>query len=299
MSLKLPQPGDKYDRANEAQARGAVERADQQNWKRGSDINLVGVKLTIDGNEVLSGPSDVTAGTYGDATHVSRVTFDAEGRAIAASAVAITFPVTSFNTRTGAITLSSADVTTALTYTPVNKAGDTISGALTINNPAATNALSVKTQNTSIGVAVSNVSGTAGYLAMVFYNNGFGSAVGSIASAGSATSFNTSSDERLKDFTGPYSADAAAAIIKADPARSFTWKADGSPAVGWGAQTSHTVSPELATPGHGEIGDEDYTPWGVDQGKRTPYLWAVVGAEGGVLDRLAALEAALAKLQAP
>lgn len=33
--------------------------------------------------------------------------------------------VVSFNTRTGAVTLTSGDVTTALTYTPVNKAGDT------------------------------------------------------------------------------------------------------------------------------------------------------------------------------
>jgi hypothetical protein len=38
--------------------------------------------------------------------------------------------VTSFNTRTGAITLSSSDVTTALTYTPANKAGDTFTGKL-------------------------------------------------------------------------------------------------------------------------------------------------------------------------
>lgn len=33
--------------------------------------------------------------------------------------------VTTFNTRAGVVTLSSADVTGALTYTPVNKAGDT------------------------------------------------------------------------------------------------------------------------------------------------------------------------------
>ena len=38
--------------------------------------------------------------------------------------------VTSFNTRTGAITLTSSDVTTALTYTPVNKAGDSMSNDL-------------------------------------------------------------------------------------------------------------------------------------------------------------------------
>ncbi len=38
--------------------------------------------------------------------------------------------VTSFNTRQGAITLLSSDVTTALGYTPVNKAGDTMTGTL-------------------------------------------------------------------------------------------------------------------------------------------------------------------------
>ena len=38
--------------------------------------------------------------------------------------------VTSFNSRTGAVTLSSGDVTGALGFTPVNKAGDTITGNL-------------------------------------------------------------------------------------------------------------------------------------------------------------------------
>lgn len=46
--------------------------------------------------------------------------------------------VTSFNTRTGAVTLSSGDVTTALGYTPVNRAGDTMTGNLTIQNTAPT-----------------------------------------------------------------------------------------------------------------------------------------------------------------
>ena len=41
-------------------------------------------------------------------------------------------PVTSFNTRTGAITLLLADVTAALGFTPVNKAGDSMTGPLSI-----------------------------------------------------------------------------------------------------------------------------------------------------------------------
>lgn len=46
--------------------------------------------------------------------------------------------VTSFNSRTGAITLSSSDVTTALGYTPVNKAGDTMTGTGTVLTIAST-----------------------------------------------------------------------------------------------------------------------------------------------------------------
>lgn len=46
-------------------------------------------------------------------------------------------PVQSFNTRFGAITLTLADVTAALAYTPVNKAGDTMTGDLNFNNTSA------------------------------------------------------------------------------------------------------------------------------------------------------------------
>lgn len=49
--------------------------------------------------------------------------------------------VTSYNTRTGAVTATSADITGALTYTPVNKAGDTVTGLnLTLGATPATNA---------------------------------------------------------------------------------------------------------------------------------------------------------------
>ena len=41
--------------------------------------------------------------------------------------------VSSFNTRTGAVTLNSTDVTNALTYTPVNKNGDTMTGLLVLS----------------------------------------------------------------------------------------------------------------------------------------------------------------------
>jgi len=49
--------------------------------------------------------------------------------------------VLSFNARSGAITLLSADVTGALGYTPVDKAGDTMSGTLTVPTLTSTTAI--------------------------------------------------------------------------------------------------------------------------------------------------------------
>jgi hypothetical protein len=75
----------------------------------------------------------VTPGSYGDGTHVGAFTVDAHGRLTAASSVAITFPagsgVTSFNTRAGAVTLLSADVTGALGYTPLDAAAAAFGGS--------------------------------------------------------------------------------------------------------------------------------------------------------------------------
>lgn len=49
--------------------------------------------------------------------------------------------VLSFNTRTGAVVLLSADVTAALGFTPVNKAGDQMTGPLGMNAPATKGAI--------------------------------------------------------------------------------------------------------------------------------------------------------------
>lgn len=119
--------------------------------------------------------------------------------------------------------------------------------------------------------------------------------VGSASTSGTATAWNTSSDERLKDLIGVFDPLEALAVIQADPTMKFSWKADGSVAVGWGAQTSYSVSQDLASPGIGDPSDEDYVPWGMDLGKRTPYLWAVVP---WLADKLEAAEARIAVLEA-
>jgi len=61
-------------------------------------------------------------GTYGGNTSVATVTVNAKGLVTAVSNTAIAFPVTSVFGRTGAVTLTSSDVTGALGYIPVNNA---------------------------------------------------------------------------------------------------------------------------------------------------------------------------------
>lgn len=130
------------------------------------------------------------------------------------------------------------------------------------------------------GLIVSSGTGTGSTTHQAYYN-GNGN-VGGIATSGTTTTFATSSDERLKDFIGIYDPQKAIAIIRADPVRDFNWKKTGEYAVGWGGQTSYKVSKDLAIELDGV--------WGVDQGKRTPYLWA---AMTWALDKIEEIEARL------
>lgn len=63
--------------------------------------------------------SGVTAGSYGSSTQVAGITVDAKGRVTSASNTSIAFPVTSVNSLTGAVTLTTTNVAegTNLYYT--------------------------------------------------------------------------------------------------------------------------------------------------------------------------------------
>jgi hypothetical protein len=100
-------------------------------------------KAWLTGDYAFSGPTagqmasfmqgtstGVTPGTYGNSTTVPQITVNAQGLVSSVTNVPIAFPITSFNGRAGAIVLNSGDVTTALGFNPVNKAGDTMTGTL-------------------------------------------------------------------------------------------------------------------------------------------------------------------------
>ena len=92
------------------------------------------------------------------------------------------------------------------------------------------------------------------------------SIVGSISVTTSSTSYNTSSDERLKENIAD--ADDASAVIDGIQVRQFDWKADGEhQRYGMIAQELDTVAPEAVTKGETE---DDM--WAVDYSKLVPML---------------------------
>jgi hypothetical protein len=134
-----------------------------------------------------------------------------------------------------------------------------------------------------------------------------GVTVGSHTVTSSGTTFNGTSDEALKVFSGEFDPSRAIEVIKSDPVREWDWieAYGGKHDIGWGAQTSHAISPDLATPGGWWI-DADgnrvpegtpgasYWPWMMDKTARIPYLWASVSR---LIDKIEQLEAEVLSLK--
>jgi len=128
----------------------------------------------------------------------------------------------------------------------------------------------------------------------IFFINGNGT-VGSIVTSGSSTTYNTSSDYRLKEAIVPMQG--ALAKVAALKPVTYKWKADGSDGEGFIAHELQEVVPDCVT-GEKDAVDADGKP--VYQGIDTSFLVATLTAAiqelKGIVDsqaaRIAALEGA-------
>ena len=135
---------------------------------------------------------------------------------------------------------------------------------------------------------------TGSYSHHAFYNgNGF---VGDIQTSGSSTSFNTSSDYRLKE--NVVDLDGAITRVKQLQPRRFNFIADAETTVdGFLAHEAQTVVPEAVTGTHDEVDDDgNAVMQGIDQSKLVPLLTAALQEAIAKIETLetkvAALEAA-------
>jgi hypothetical protein len=157
-------------------------------------------------------------------------------------------------------------------------------GNLMVGTPAADgDGLSIKPRASGGGTTTQLLfdradTATTGF-ALVFHNNS--SLVGSITYTNSATGFNTSSDQRLKENIAD--ADDAGSKIDAIQVRKFDWKADGSHQdYGMVAQELQAVAPEAVS-----APEDPEEMMGVDYSKLVPMMLKEIQS---LRARIAALE---------
>lgn len=121
-------------------------------------------------------------------------------------------------------------------------------------------------------VAIGNSSG--GNTTLVSFFAAGATNVGSISTAGSSTSYNTTSDATLKIDDGPI-ADPGRIIDRLKP-RFFRWKATPSEESepGFFAQQVYRVFPWAVTKGRGRRNSKTYQPWQMDNARLVPLLVA-------------------------
>ena len=150
--------------------------------------------------------------------------------------------------------------------------------------------------NTGTGDRFRFHSGTTSSRDILGFSNPNG-VVGSIETSGTSTSYNTSSDYRLKTAV-TYDWDATSRLKQLRPAR-FEWIADGDDAVpvdGFLAHEVQDIVPEAISGTHDEV-DDDGNPvyQGIDQSKLTPLLTkALIEA----VEKIEQLEARITALEA-
>jgi len=145
---------------------------------------------------------------------------------------------------------------TGNTSTPrmtINSSGDVLVGG-TSENAEGSFTIRPNTSNGSCMVQINRDDTTATSNAFVFYNEGTG--VGAITYNNTATSYNTSSDYRLKEDWQPV-ANASDRLMALNPVN-FAWKADGSRVDGFLAHEAQEVVPEAVSGTKDAMRTEEY-----------------------------------------
>jgi hypothetical protein len=147
------------------------------------------------------------------------------------------------------------------------------SSLLSLNTPPATNGIGINVKTSYTGIITDNVAATAVYNFAGFMQQGV--VVGSIGVSTTSTSYNTSSDYRLKQNAKPITG-ALNSISALNPV-SYTWKSTGERGNGFIAHELQAVIPE-AVSGEKDAVNEDGTikPQGVDYSKIVVHLVAAL-----------------------
>ena len=115
---------------------------------------------------------------------------------------------------------------------------------------------------------------------IAFYDGGGN--IGSVSQNGAAAvSFNTTSDERLKE--NIVDASSQLNVINNIQVREFDWKSSNKHDIGMIAQELNEVIPNLVQEGGDDVTEE---PWAVDYGKLTPYLVKAIQEQQTIIDDL-------------
>ena len=161
------------------------------------------------------------------------------------------------------IVLSDGDGNPRLFITPEGRTivGDTSNTGATIN------------VSTSSGIWGISIKDTANNQALMRFLSTSNTQVGSISHTGTSTSYNTSSDHRLKENVD-YTWDATTRLKQLKPAR-FNFIADDTNTLvdGFLAHEAQAVVPEAVTGTHNEVDDDgNAVMQGIDQSKLVPLL---------------------------
>lgn len=199
------------------------------------------------------------------------------------------------------VNLGSADVTTTGTVSAADVSATGTVSAVDINATGTISSEMVSTVQILVSPNGADIVGDSTLNGLITQNILLGSSftlfqlagttVGSITGSGSTTSYNTTSDQRLKDETG--SIENSGAIIDALLPKMFVWKDafDAEPQPGFFAQEVNEIYPWAVTVGEGEPDSDGFRPWQIDVAKLMPIVIAEIKS---LRERLWKLEVKLA-----